>query len=437
MNAAFPHDAPPHPTAPPHRPIASSTGGLALLLAAILFATRLPLIDHPFPVHPDESEFMAGLGFPRPYPVHPPGYPGWVALGSALHSLGVSPYHAYQYLSIAGSLLAPVLLFSILARSFPLALAWWTALAFGINPLLWFCGLTALNYAAACALGLAVAGLALAARAPTTGNRRSARAALAAALVLAAAGLLRPDLLVWLAPLVALALARAPRRAVAVAVAALAASLALTLLFSRHAYAPADPSGGAAAGPVAATARTVFQTSVFNLGIRDGLLRNAAKLALNLAWHLGAPTLVLIAALALPGRRSDRRPTARTMNSVVLVAWTAPLLAFVLLVHMSEPGHLLLIVPAAYVALAAALHRRRTAAGAARAAAIAALVSLIQFTGYPWRPESPGIRGLIDRKIAYISAAGLRGIDRRHRSNAPGDFWPTPVHQPPASSNGR
>ena len=83
---------------------------LAFALAAILILLRLPLVSHPTPVHPDEVNFIAALGFPQPYPVHHPGYPLWVAMGTLTRSLGFSDYGAFQLWSFAASVGIPLLM---------------------------------------------------------------------------------------------------------------------------------------------------------------------------------------------------------------------------------------------------------------------------------------------------------------------------------------
>lgn len=151
------------------------------------------MVDHPTPVHGDELEFMSAIGFPAAYPVHQPGYPLWVALGTLLSRCGASPYAAYQAWSVVFSVLAPWLLYLALRREVDDAIGWWIALAMGVCPLNWFMGTTALNYSAACAAGLIVA---------MTCRRaiidHSAAHMRCAAACLAVSIQLRPDLLLWL-----------------------------------------------------------------------------------------------------------------------------------------------------------------------------------------------------------------------------------------------
>ena len=94
---------------PPLPPQARSCGTLlsALLLALLMAVLRVPLLDHPTPVDVDEVSFMGGLGFPRDYPVHHPGYPLWVAMGTVMHAAGFDPYAAFQVWSFAASVAAP------------------------------------------------------------------------------------------------------------------------------------------------------------------------------------------------------------------------------------------------------------------------------------------------------------------------------------------
>jgi hypothetical protein len=131
---------------PRRLPVAARAAALAL----ILLVARLAYLQHPWPVHGDERSFVEAIGFPAQYPVHHPGYPLWIAIGTALHAFGFSPYASYQTWSLLASVALPVLMYIGLGRGLRDGLAWWVALSFGVCPILWFTGTTALNYAAGC-----------------------------------------------------------------------------------------------------------------------------------------------------------------------------------------------------------------------------------------------------------------------------------------------
>lgn len=396
--------------------------GLRLVgLSLLLLLTRLPHAAHPIPVHGDELEFIAGIGFPDAYPVHQPGYPLWVAAGTALSRCGLSGYAAYEAWSIVGSVAAPLLVYLILRRLVSAPLAWWTALAFGVNPLVWFLSCTALTYVSACAAALAIIALlqiALRDRSAAFFNR--------AAAVMAVAIFLRPDLCLWLGPMFVNAALRIRNRRMTRGIILITAAAALFALVNVGLY-----GGDAATAPSARhTLDVVLGMSVFRLGLVDGLARNAVKLAAVLGWVVGPPMLVWVLGTILSKDSSRPNTTGRTPAAARrwLALWVLPMLTFVLFIHMSEAGHILLVIPAVYVAIALSLQRRAAAARASRVAAAMALASAVQFSLYPWSPESVGVKRLIDAKVGYISGPGLWQIDRRAEIHRPGDFWPTDAH---------
>lgn len=372
---------------------------------------------HPVPVHGDELEFIASLGFPSPHPVHHPGYPLWVALGTAAHALGLSSYAAFAAWSCAASIIAPLLMYLGLRRMVPLAAAWWTAAAFAANPLLWFCSVTALNYSAACCVSLMIVGESWQA----VVDRRADRA-VRAAILLSFGAFLRADLLIWLGPLVLYSAWRtgAVRRVIGTLAVGFILLISTTWLLYRA------PASASPAPSLVHTLDVVLGTSVFRLGLVDGLARSALKLATNLGWDFGLGAVVLAAILCRMGRITRARPGV----ALFLTLWVLPLGLFFLLVHMSEPTHVLLLIPAGYVFLSIGLCElvpRR---------AVAVLItftclSVAQFTAWPWSAGSSGWKRLLDAKIGYISAAGLRRIDQRGLIHRPGDFWPTAAHAPP------
>jgi hypothetical protein len=390
----------------------------ALVLSLLLLALRLPLLNHPFPVHIDEVDFMLGLGFPRQYPVHHPGYPLWIGLGTLLHDAGFEPYRSYQAWSLLGSIIAPLLLYIGLRWRLGDTQAWWLAFAFGVNPLVWFQATMAQTYMAAGALGLLAVGLSYQAIA----NLRAA-AAWWAAFVLVIAAFLRPDLLLALGPLVVYSAWRSPRHrawpAVLVLLGGFAALLAVTSwLYSRADLTQVHPR-------LSHTIEVILGTSVFRLGFVDGFLRNAVKIVINLAWDFGLAALLLPWALWTIIRQSDGPPRPVLFLSL----WTGPLLAFLLLAHVVQ-GYFMLLLPAGYWAIGLALNSKCGPRIAARMAAILAACSLLQFVLYPWSAESKGLKRLVDAKIAFQSAHGLQHIDHLPEIHMPGDFWPTAAHQP-------
>lgn len=387
----------------------------ALALVLLLGIARAAYLQHPWPVHGDETGFVEAIGFPAQYPVHHPGYPLWVAMGTALHALGFSPYASYQAWSVVASVLAPALLYVGLGWLVRDGLAWWTALAFGVSPLMWFAGTTALNYTAGCCVGMVVVGLCHRA----LGEART-RPLSAAAMATAVGLCLRADLLLTVGPMIAFVAWRL--RAIGGLKAMLILTAGVVLLASATAviYGRADPR--LPAPQLSHTLNVVFGTSVFRLGLVDGLARNAVKLGVNLIWHLGAAVLLLPVAILHNGRG------AKHDTRILLLLWWFPTAAFLLLVHMTEPGHMMPLLPVGYCLIALWMNERFKPAVATKLVAGIAVFSAVQFVAYPWSPSSTGFKRRVDAKIAYVSGAGLRQIDRRGEIHTPGDYWQTAVH---------
>ncbi|MCZ6684349.1 MAG: hypothetical protein O7B26_14295 [Planctomycetota bacterium] len=392
---------------------------LAVLLVLLLIGARLPVLNHPSPVHSDESEFLAAIGFPTQYPVHHPGYPAWVALGTLGTRIGFEPYAAYQLWSVIASAVAPVLLYLGLRKLIHDATAWWLALAFGVNPLVWFTAATALNYVAGVVFGLVIVG------ACWQANRtRRPGIHFLAVITLAFALFLRPDLLLWLGPMVVFTAWRFKwgHRIVACVGITLAFAALFALVSWLH-----GRDGGAQSGPkLSHTADVVFGTSIFRLGLKDGFARSLLKFCANLTWDFGLSSFLIVAAVVRWKHVRQRWPGTSTF----LLLWVVPISGFVLLVHMSEPGHIMLLIPAGYCVMGLGLTATASTRTATRLAAAAAICSVAQFTLYPWSPESTGYKRTIDAKISYMSASGLRQIDRRAEIHTPGDYWSTQAHRP-------
>ncbi len=395
--------------------------GLGLLLLAI----RIPLLGHPTPVDVDETAFIGGLGFPAEYPVHHPGYPLWVGMGTVLHTAGLESYTAYQLWSLAASVAGPMLLYRGLRWVVDDGPAWWLALAFGVNPLVWFQGTTALSYMAGGTVGLLVVGLCY--RGLVTGR---GAALYWAAGVLGVGVSLRADLLIYLGPMVAYAAWRFRWRRGATAMGVLAAGVCVFLAMTSYLYGRGDVA--AVRPDIGHTVDVVLGTSVFKLGFVDGLLRNLVKMVLNVGWDYGAGVLLLPPAVWAVVRRGCGE---NVELGKVLLLWSVPISVFLATMHVVQ-GYFLLLLPAGYCVIGIALQGWFKGRSAVRVAAIVAMLSFAQFVCYPWSPELPGpdagaavrFKRLLDAKIAFQSASGLRQIDRRGEIHYQGDTWPTKAH---------
>ncbi len=387
------------------------------LLVATLLAARLPFLSHPVPVDIDELGFMGGLGFPAEYPVHHPGYPLWVAMGTVLHRLGLPAYAAFQAWSVAASVIAPLLLFWGLRWFLEERLAWWMALAYGLCPLVWFQGTTALSYMSGGACGLAIVGL--------CGHavRRSRATALwAAALLLIAGASLRADLVIYLGPLVLWAVWKFGRRRGVIVTLLLIAGGILNLLLARYLY--SRGAGGPASPSLAHTLDVVSGTSVFRLGLIDGLARNLVKIALNFGWNLGLAAIALPLCVLVVWRRRRLLPPG---IGGVLLLWSGPCLVFLSLMHVVQ-GYFVLPLAAAYAVIGLGLQAIRSPARRAACAVAIVAASTAQFLFWPWTTQGGDLTRLLNAKIAYLSRAGLMQIDRRAEIHTPGDTWRTAAH---------
>lgn len=378
-----------------------------LLLIVILFALRLSVWQHPVPFHGDEDQFTQALGFPSHYPVHQPGYPAWVAMGTALHRLGLAPYTAFEFLSCFASIVAPLVFYRLLQYWITQPIAWWTALGYGVNAIVWFHGLAALNYNFAAMLGLWAAKEYL----QTPGNVPLAGIACALTIIL------RPDYLLWIGPLLIHLSIQRPKFRISTLI-ALPCGTLVSILLSKWAYSHSPPQPDTS---IQHTTELLFSTSVFNLGLIDGLGRSAIKLVMLLIWSMGPFLLLLMTSLT-----KSRHKDAILINFI----WLLPALLFLLFIHMSEAAHVMPLLAPLYALTAIMAEDKWSNRSATNLLRIAAIVSIIQFSFYPWRTDCAGYTRTLNAKVAYLSAAGLRHIDHRRDIHTPSDFWPTKAHTP-------
>ncbi len=399
------------------RPEPTWAPGLSIVLVGLLLALRIPYFDHPYPVQaPDESLFVAGLGFPAEYPVHAPGYPMWVALGTITHTVGLDAYVSFAAWSLLASLLAPLLLYIGLRRALDDRLAWWLGLAFGVSPVVWFQSTAALTYLPAATLGLLVAGFCHRAIVDA-----QARGLVPAAIILAIGVFLRLDLLIYLGPVVLYTAWRMRGRAGLVAVVILLAGTAAAYGLTLYLYSRGD--GGAQR--LVHAREVILGTSVFRLGVVDGLLRNLVKVLVNVAWDFGLAAPLIPCAVWIVAR--DRRRLGDAPG--LLAIWLLPGVMFLSLTHVVQ-GYFMLLLPAGYALIGLALGAKLPTPAAVRIVAVVALFSVAQFIFYPWSDSGSGFKRILDDKIAFQSGQGLRHIDRRNVTHRPGDYWPTNNRSP-------
>ncbi|HUN82256.1 MAG TPA: hypothetical protein VMV81_12195, partial [Phycisphaerae bacterium] len=294
--------------------------------------------------------------------------------------------------------------------------------AFGVNPLIWFLSATALTYDLAVFLAIVV--FEACARSVFKHDLRAARRAIISLMICI---WIRPDYLIWLSPLVLWVIWKRRGQGLVFELVCLAVAVGGLGLFVSWLYGR-QQTPHPRIGDATTWLESIYNTSTFRLGLVDGLLRSFVKYLGILAWVFGATIMILpfaIYSMLFDGSHPGRR--------AFFCLWTLPLTAFVLLVHMSEPGHLILLVPAGYVLIALYLQKYFTMNFAIRTASALAFFSAIQFIAYPWSTEVSGWRKTLNAKIAYLSAAGLRHIDQRWDIHTPSDIWPTEMHKPTAT----
>jgi len=402
---------------------------LYLALIIILLPSRLVVWSHPNPTHPDEAVFVEALGFPAAYPVHAPGYPLWVGLATVAQSFGLTGYTAFKIWSLTASLVGPCLLLALGTYWIQPRIALLTAILFGLLPVMWFHSVTASTYVTASCFGIAIAWLIWSSIA-----RQCSLRFWFASIAVCVCMFLRTDILLYLGPL--LLFGAFCHRRITTAVALLLPPLALAAFYwlAHQIYAGAEPD--------AFTRRSlhardvVLGTSVFELGLVDGLLRNGVKVLANLGWNLGWLTVVLVVAVLLRRlthslydegnvRSVAESATLASRRRWFVVVWLLPGLMFLTLMHCVQ-GYFLWILPPLCLGCVLIAQRFLSKRALATAHAIAIMLTVLQFVLYPWSADSAGSKRTIDAKIGYLSRRGLAQIDRRSEIHRPSDTWLLP-----------
>jgi hypothetical protein len=317
---------------------------LVLAVAGLTVATRV-LTHGRYLFNWDAIQFALGvqrfdLVAHRP---HPPGYLGYIALGRVFTAAsGGDPQLGLVLLSAVAEGVAVLLAYCAARALWGRFAGWAAALLLASSPLFWIYGGAALTYALEPALAIGVTWLAFRA---CEGHRASM---VAAAVVAALAGAIRPTDEVFLAVPLAWAGWRAVRRGDrAVVVAAFGAAAAATLAW----LLPLLVASGGIARYLAASrelsARASATSAVWKLGV-EGLRINGSAVVSAVVLALG-PFLALLLAYAL-SRRAPRlslpgRPLGRDFV-VLAAALLLPALAVYDLVHIGQMGYVLLLLPA-------------------------------------------------------------------------------------------
>lgn len=372
---------------------------------------------HPIPVHPDEAEFMEGIGFPDHYPVHHPGYPLWVLLGTVGRFAGFDAYTSFAVWSIASGIAAVALSHRLFRHFMSAHSAFLFAAAFGVGPIAWYSATTALTYSLSAAMGIAVVLMSV-----KSVRQKRPGLVVSGAVILALSIFVRADQAVYSGPV--LLYAMIARRSPALFLrssAILVTGIAIFLLTVNALYLRGD--AGEVAARAAHTREILLGSSVLRAGLIDGLARNIVKIAAFAGWGLGIALPAFLVAVVVLVRQARRKE----LGAQVVFFWLLPGLTFLACFHVA-PGYCLMLLPAFYLGIGVAVERRFGWAAAERVGAAIVFITVVQFVGYPWSTDGAGLKRTLDDKIAYISRLGLQHADDHLRVTKDGDFWRTPAH---------
>jgi hypothetical protein len=274
---------------------------------------------------------------------HPPGYIGYVVLGSALNYITGDPIVSLTLISVIAGAAAPALLFLLSCQFMPRSCAAIIAVLFALSPVVWYYSEVPLTYAVEVALALAILWTGYRARAS-----RSVRYLLAATVLLALLGAVRQSGAILLLPLwfyIAWAFPWKVRRN---ALAALVVGNLIWLV----------PLLWLAGGPVAYLRESakladavVIPVSIFTLNAW-GLLRNTAFVV---SGFLIGINLALVAVVISYCRGFNPITRLLCQDRAFFLLWAVPALLTYLLIHTGQLGYVLLVLPLGFLCVGTAL----------------------------------------------------------------------------------
>jgi hypothetical protein len=382
-------------------------GILAAILLALVFVflTRWP-VARTIPLETDEHSFLeeVSVGW---FPMH---HTLFKTLARLLGLVVGDHYRGFIVLDMVTSALALAGLWWWLRALVSPATAAAAALMLGVGPIFWGYGAVAGNYTAIVLVGSLLLGVAI------RGDRRPERwHPFAAAAILAAGTGYRPDVGVLWLPVFLVILWRHRWRQ------AILAGIGFGLLNLAWAGAMIVEVGGweryrAATAQFAHSAGAL--NSAWNLGLIDGSVRYAVKMAMALIWTLGPALLFVPRGLA----RLRRQPSAGFL-AVVLFLSAAPALAFHLLIHFGVPGYSFHYLPALMALVVLGIGRGGEAESEAhplpggrgsvpRLLGLAAVLAAA-FWFYPTDYSAPGWRGDFDLAFCRLTRHGLNALAPR------------------------
>jgi 4-amino-4-deoxy-L-arabinose transferase-like glycosyltransferase len=370
---------------------------MALLLLTTL--SRIPFRSHIL-YHWDSVNFANGLRHMdvlAEHP-HPPGYIVYVWLGRAAQLLAGEANAALVWISIVAGALSVVMLYLLGRSMWNERVGLYAALFLAASPLFWFYGQIALPHALDTLLVLAALWLLYRVRHGETVLLWPA------VLVLALAGGVRQQTLVFLLPVALYAVWRVGwGRLAAAGVLGAVACLAWLLPL----MAGAGGMGLYMAKMDSYSARFQDTTSVLMGAGWAGVEYNVRRLIIYTAYGLG---LAMVPMAVYGARRMLRwRWPGRVDRLMFLALWVGPALVFYALIHMGQQGLVLIFMPALLLLAGVALDRLLSPRAAAAAVMVVVVVQALFYGLGPEYPLGAGGQRLLTRQTLTRSDAYYAG----------------------------
>ncbi len=376
-------------------------------LAAFVIATRLPFVNSFASLGKDGPLYIHSLALDNTYSVPMPGNLGYVLLGKAAHFVIADPVHAYLAVNILLTLIGVGFsyLFATLVVPRPLAAA--TSLALACCPMIWWHGAIIASYPVWLATMPAIAWFGIRfVRARHTCDLYGATISLGIGMIL------RPDLIAFGSPLWfgCLALGRARWRHWLSAITILAACCAIWF------FGTAAILGGVSVYLDQVRSKHDWDTETFSLkrrGLFEGLLRNAAKYTLFLAWA----SLLYLIPFAREFLHRALAPLSTWRGTLLALLWVGPSWYFSFLVFAGNAGLIFPFLPLLYTGAAHGLQISLGRANLARPVTIMlmlAALSATQFLATPLLSETNQRDVILNVTFFRYAAPALK---RRYNHN--------------------
>lgn len=355
-------------------------------LVLLFAATTLPFRCH-YPINWDAAQFVLGVRHfdVRVHQPHPPGYPLLIGLARIVDRVLDSPHLSVLIVVWAFGLGALLVLYWLVFSLWGSRWAgFYSAVGLLLNPLFWYYRETALTYTVDAFVTLLVGGLSY--RALSGSPRLQYSAAVALGLL----GGVRPSLVLLLAPVVLFpSLAQKRHRATVAAVGLLGISVLAWLI-------PLIALSGGVSIFMETSSRLAVQgaanTSVL-MGAGTEKMRQQLAAVIALV-EIPCNLMLLPALLGALTYFGDLVVKKRVgAESAFLGCWILPSLLFFVLVHLGQPGYLLILIPLVYVSAGRVWVAVETAkARSFRAVGVSCLIGLLLLHGMAFPLMSPEVK---------------------------------------------